>query len=300
MEKWRSGGQRERERERVANMINLTPNPNPNMSLGFKAAIKEVGGKKDNLTLSRLYYANNMFKESLESLELAITAKQSSANDQTTLWAKLSLYLLLKDHSKALEALLSLKSLLDSPSGSQSAASSTSGGNNGQVQKQVLHARAWWIHHALLLLSHAGPKMSVIGETFYSWINVIETTCPWMLRYLAYIYIVVGCGSGGKKYPLSLLKDVGSAIAANKYLYSDDVTTLICTSVNLDFNEASGALKKCEELVKSDVFVRHVVEPSVFMSSARVYLFTFYCRVHTTVFYFYHMLMVLIPCYTFI
>ena len=237
--------------------------------------MKDIAQNK--VALSRLYYSNNQFNESLENLEQAIYLKQTSVNEPSTLWAKLSLFLLLKDHNRALEALFTLKSLLDSPLSTTAGSGSSRG--NGTIQKEILYSRTWWIYHSILLLPYAGANLHVIGETYFSWINVLETTCPWVLRYLAYIYTV---SSIGKKYSANTLKEVAVAISTNSYLYSDSITSLFCTANSLDFDESSDDLVKCERLLKED-FILKSFDSIFFMNSARMYLFSFYCRIHSTV-----------------
>lgn len=77
---------------------------------------------------------------------------------------------------------------------------------------------------------------------YYRYLNVIQTSAPHLLRYLATAFIV-------NKRRRPQLKEFIKVIQQEHYSYKDPIIEfLACVFVNFDFDGAQKMMKECEEV----------------------------------------------------
>lgn len=130
-------------------------------------------------------------------------------------------------------------------------------------------------------------------ETFLSptYLNTIQTACPWILRYLAAAAILARRSSSSSsqqqqpQQPQSArvrhaLKEVVKIVAAEEYQYSDPLTRFLKELyVNFDFEKAQVELRKVGEgVVEGDFFLGEFGAEVV--EGARGLISEAYCRIY--------------------
>merc|ERR1719310_2040140 len=134
-----------------------------------------------------------------------ILVQPTDKNYLNGMWGKLAAEILMQDWDTALEDLNRLKQFIDE---------STFGSN-----LQTLQQRTWLIHWSLFLFFNQKP-----------YLNAIQTTCPWILRYLATAVI---CNKSSRR---NVMKDLIKVIQEESYTYQDPITSFIeDLYVNFDF-----------------------------------------------------------------
>lgn len=201
-----------------------------------------------------LLYSCGKYEASLKELH--------GVSGESACWGRLSSHILLKDWSAAHVDLFQLeehfKHITD--------------------QKELLNKRGWWINWSLFVLCR-DSKVDLVLDVYQCWINVIQTTCPWVMRYLAIFKLV-------KKKALTLpqFKETAQMLAMEERLYQDAFTRLASLSESLDFERASKDLIAADALFESDYFLAS--NPALrqsFMEAARLYVFELYSRIHQSV-----------------
>ncbi|KAF8936953.1 eukaryotic translation initiation factor 3 subunit E [Haplosporangium gracile] len=114
---------------------------------------------------------------------------------------------------------------------------------------------------------------AVIESLFQlAYTNTIQTSCPWILRYLA---VAVMTNKGRK----NLLKELVRVIERETYRYNDPITELVETLYNkFDFDLAKKKLAECEDVLENDFFLVSVQDE--FIVSARFLISGTSCRIH--------------------
>ena len=105
-------------------------------------------------------------------------------------WGKLACDILTGKWDVALEELNTLREAIDSrtptipPSFS---APSSSSSNSADPALMQLQSRTWLLHWSLFVYFNHPQGRTLLLETFLSptYLNTIQTSCPWILRYLA-------------------------------------------------------------------------------------------------------------------
>lgn len=104
------------------------------------------------------------------------------------------------------------------------------------------------------------------------YINTIQTSCPWILRYLATAVVT-------NKRRKNQMKELVKIIEQEAYEYKDPVTEFVeALFVRFDFEGAQKKLKECEDVLSNDFFLAATQED--FMESARQFISETYCRIH--------------------
>jgi translation initiation factor 3 subunit E len=104
------------------------------------------------------------------------------------------------------------------------------------------------------------------------YINTIQTSCPWILRYLATAVVT-------NKRRKNQMKELVKIIEQEAYEYKDPVTEFVeALFVRFDFEGAQKKLKECEDVLSNDFFLAATHED--FMESARQFISETYCRIH--------------------
>merc|ERR1719312_1640232 len=136
-----------------------------------------------------------------------ILVQPTDRNYLNGMWGKLAAEILMQNWETALEDLNRLKTFIDE---------STFGSN-----LQTLQQRTWLIHWSLFVFLYQKP-----------YLNAIQTTCPWILRYLATAVIT------NKSSRRNVMKDLIKVIQEESYTYQDPITSFIeDLYVNFDFDE---------------------------------------------------------------
>nr|POE96938.1 eukaryotic translation initiation factor 3 subunit e [Quercus suber] len=198
----------------------------------------------------------------------------STDNDKinAATWGKLASDILTTNWESAMEEVNKLKEGID-----------TRLFNNPLAQ---LQHRTWLIHWSLFPFFNYEPARDVLTELFFSpaYINTIQTSCPWVLRYLSAAVIINRnrpSGRGGFAYGnyQKQLKDLIRIVKQEQYEYSDPVTSFIkALYVDFDFDEAQKRLSEADDILRSDFFLAATADG--FVDAARHLISESYCKIH--------------------
>ncbi|KAI9207858.1 eukaryotic translation initiation factor 3 [Polychytrium aggregatum] len=177
----------------------------------------------------------------------------------SALWGKLASEILTQNWETALDDLQKLKEAVEQ--------------SNVADVVQLQH-RSWLIHWSLFVFFNHPKGRDAIIDLFFlpQYINTIQTSCPWILRYLATAVVT-------NKKRRSYLKDLVKIIQQESHIYRDPITEFIeCLYVNFDFDGAQQKLKACDDVLDNDFFL--VATREDFIENARLFIFETYCRIH--------------------
>jgi len=178
-----------------------------------------------------------------------------------SLWGKLASNILMQEWDSAYEDVHRLREIIDQ--------------SYGDDQLKLLQNRTWLIHWSLFVFFNHPKGRDTIVDLFLftpSYLNTIQTTCPWVLRYLATAVIT-------NKKRRAALKEVVRVIQQESYAYQDPITEFIeCLYVNFDFDKAQEKLRECETVLSNDFFLVDCAND--FMENARLFIFETFCRIH--------------------
>ncbi|KAL3253229.1 hypothetical protein ABHI18_009635 [Aspergillus niger] len=147
----------------------------------------------------------------------------------------------------------------------------------GQLQN-----RSWLIHWSLFPFFNYDPARDVLTDLFFSpaYINTIQTSCPWILRYLA-AAVITNRNRAHKNSNVyqKQLKDLIRVVRQEGYEYSDPITDFVkALYVDFDFEEAQKKLGEAEDVLRSDFFL--VSAADAFVEAARHLISESYCKIH--------------------
>merc|ERR1711922_128609 len=141
---------------------------------------------------------------------------------------------------------------------------------------QALQQRAWLIHWSLFVFFNHPKGRDLIIELFLyqkQYLNAIQTTCPWILRYLATAVIT------NKSTRRNVMKDLIKVIQEESYTYRDPITSFIeDLYVNFDFDGAQKKLRDCETVLVNGFFLVACLDD--FVENSRMMIFETFCRIH--------------------
>jgi len=191
-----------------------------------------------------------------------ILVQPTDKNYLNGMWGKLAAEILMQNWDTALEDLNRLKQFIDE---------STFGSN-----LQTLQQRTWLIHWSLFVFfNHPKGRDLIIDLFLYQkpYLNAIQTTCPWILRYLATAVI---CNKSSRR---NVMKDLIKVIQEESYTYQDPITSFIeDLYVNFDFDGAQQKLRDCETVLVNDFFLVACLDD--FIENSRMMIFETFCRIH--------------------
>lgn len=207
-------------------------------------------------------------------------------------WGKLASDILTGEWDRALEEVKLLRDQID---GQRPGAEE--GGQEGVLQK-----RTWLLHWSLFVwFNHPSGREGLV-EMYLSppYLNTIQTTCWWLLRYLVAslvitrrttrIYTVASPPSPAnpqpttnKVTPQAALRDVTKIINSEGYrLKSDPILDFVKELyTDFDFERAQEELAKAQEVAAHDFFLQEHAD--AFVESARFLVSEAYCRIHQRV-----------------
>merc|ERR1719208_643924 len=191
-----------------------------------------------------------------------ILVQPTDKNYLNGMWGKLASEILMQNWDTALEDLNRLKQFIDE---------STFGSS-----LQTLQQRTWLIHWSLFVFFNHPKGRDLIIELFLyqkQYLNAIQTTCPWILRYLSTAVII------NKASRRNVMKDLVKVIQEESYTYQDPITSFIeALYVDFDFNGAQQKLRECETVLVNDFFLVACLED--FIENSRMMIFETFCRIH--------------------
>ena len=194
-----------------------------------------------------------------------ILVEATDKNYLNGLWGKLGSEILMQNWDTALEDLKRLQSFIDE---------STFGSN-----LQTLQQRTWLIHWSLFVFFNHPKGRDLIIENFLyqkQYLNAIQTTCPWILRYLSTAVII------NKNARRNVMKDLVKVIGEESYTYQDPITSFIeDLYVKFDFDGAQQKLRECETVLANDFFLVACLED--FIDNSRMMIFETFCRIHNVI-----------------
>ena len=177
----------------------------------------------------------------------------------------------------ALEELNSLRDAIDSRSTPLPASASAA----DPAALGQLHARTWWLHWSLFVYFNHDQGRTLLLETFLSptYLNTIQTSCPWILRYLVVSSILSRKAPSPSSRVRHSIREIVKIVQMEEYQYTDPVTTFLKELyVEFDFEAAQKALTEAEKVVANDFFLDNFGDE--FMDNARYLISEAYCRIH--------------------
>ena len=226
----------------------------------------------------------------------------------SSLWGKLACDTLTGDWEHALEDVRTLREHIDAQRATTSLiVSGATDQPEAITHEAVLQRRTWLLHWCLFVFfNHPAGRVRLV-ELFLSpaYINTIQTSCWWLLRYLVAALVITrrqvsrgyvlegsanplglaGSGSSGssKLTPSAALRELSKVIVTEAYRLRPDpiVDFFRQLYVELDFDRAQEQLAKAEAVAQQDFFLQeHAAE---FIESARFLVSEVYCRIHRNV-----------------
>ncbi|KAL9050883.1 MAG: hypothetical protein Q9162_006358 [Coniocarpon cinnabarinum] len=204
----------------------------------------------------------------------------STDNDAitTATWGKLASEILQANWDAALEEISKLRESIDT--------------RLFNAPLSQLNHRSWLLHWSLFPLFHHPEARDTLIDMFFSasYINTIQTNCPWLLRYLAAAVISGrGKGSGGdaksKTQSASAVyqkqvKDLTRVVRQEGYEYTDPITSFIrALYIDFDFTAAQQHLTTAHGVLASDFFTQGDIADA-FVEAARHLISESYCKIH--------------------
>ncbi|KLO10911.1 eukaryotic translation initiation factor 3 subunit 6 [Schizopora paradoxa] len=191
-------------------------------------------------------------------------------------WGKFASDILAGKWDVAVDELNALKELIDSRSSTTADTAALS----------QLHSRTWLLHWSLFVYFNHDQGRMFLLETFLnpSYLNTIQTSSPWLLRYLVAAAVLSRkTTSGGTTMTSSrvkhALKDIIKIIEVSSYQYHDPITDFLKELfLEFDFEAAQRELATAVQVVENDFFLREFA--SEFLDNARYLISEAYCRIH--------------------
>ncbi|KAI9294211.1 eukaryotic translation initiation factor 3, subunit 6 [Neoconidiobolus thromboides FSU 785] len=137
-----------------------------------------------------------------------------------------------------------------------------------------LHQRTFLIHWSLFVFFNHQKGKEYLLDLFFQpqYINTIQTSCPWILRYISAAAII-------NRRRKNVIKDLIKIVQQEAHAYNDPITQFTeALYVRFDFDEAQSKLKECENLFANDFFL--VSSLDEFLENARTLILEAYCRIN--------------------
>jgi len=144
-----------------------------------------------------------------------------------------------------------------------------------------LQQRTWLVHWCLYPFFNYEQARDTLTELYFSpaYINTIQTTCPWILRFLAAAVITNRSKNRNSNAYQKQLKDLIRTVKQEGYEYQDPVTDFIrALYIDFDFEGAQKKLAEAEEILEGDFFLGGSVD--AFVEAARHLISESYCKIH--------------------
>ncbi|RKO96592.1 hypothetical protein CAUPRSCDRAFT_7952, partial [Caulochytrium protostelioides] len=205
-------------------------------------------------------YAIGQYASASDMLYHLLILSTDAEKIASAMWGKLASDILNQDWPTALEQINSLKEFIDQR-------------EYGSPVEQ-LQQRTWLVTWALFVFFNHDNGREKLLELFLqpTYLNVIQTAVPWMLRYITISAVI-------QKKQRGVLKELIRLIRNEVHVYRDPVVDFVeALFVDYDFETAQTKLAQCGDLIASDFFVQDLYE--LFLENARLLMFENYCRIH--------------------
>ncbi|KAG1750764.1 eIF3 subunit 6 N terminal domain-containing protein [Suillus lakei] len=142
-----------------------------------------------------------------------------------------------------------------------------------------LHSRTWLVHWSLFVYFNHPQGRTLLLETFLSptYLNTIQTSCPWILRYIATAAILsrksAAGGTAASSRVRHSIREIVKVIQTEEYPISGSQLY-----VEFDFEAAQRELTLADRVVGDDFFLGEFREE--FLDNARYLISEAYCRIH--------------------
>lgn len=146
-----------------------------------------------------------------------------------------------------------------------------------------LNNRTWLIHWSLFIFFNIEGGIEKLIDMFFSsqYMSTIQSSCPWVLRYLIFAVVVSGVTQSPVLHQRKL-RDLVRVVNQEVYEYSDDFFNFITTLyVDYDLEHVASKLEAAEKAALSDPFVSYMAD--VFAKEARYLIADVYCRAHNRI-----------------
>ncbi|KAH9920423.1 eukaryotic translation initiation factor 3 subunit 6 [Fomitopsis serialis] len=198
-------------------------------------------------------------------------------------WGKLASDILTGKWDVALEELNTLRDAIDSRSPSVPQFASAPSSSITDPALTQLHSRTWLLHWSLFVYFNHPEGRTLLLETFLSptYLNTIQTSSPWVLRYLATAAVLSRKSSTGalSSRVRHSIREIVKVIQMEEYQYQDPITNFLKELyVEFDFEAAQRELGLAEHVVGNDFFLNEFRDD--FMDNARYLISEAYCRIH--------------------
>lgn len=206
-------------------------------------------------------------------------------------WGKLASDILTGEWDRALDELKLLREVIDNSRPDQ-------GGHEA-----ILERRTWLLHWSLFVWFNHPEGREGLVEMFLSpaYLNTIQTTCWWLLRYLvaalittrrtARVYVIQssagsinpGMPATSKLSPANALQELTKILDQESHRIGQDPILLFLRELysNFNFDAAQQELRKAQSVAANDFFISDHAD--AFVESARFLVSEAYCRIHKRV-----------------
>jgi translation initiation factor 3 subunit E len=147
-----------------------------------------------------------------------------------------------------------------------------------------LYHRTWLIHWSLFPFFNTENGRESLCELFFSpaYINSIQTSSPWILRYLTAAVVTSHLRKRNSNNYHKQVRELVKIIKQETYQYSDPITEFIyALYVDFDFDLAQKKLVQVETVLKCDFFLASLADE--FVECARHLISEAYCRIHQVI-----------------
>ncbi|KZT00425.1 eukaryotic translation initiation factor 3 subunit 6 [Laetiporus sulphureus 93-53] len=198
-------------------------------------------------------------------------------------WGKLACDILTGKWDVALEELNSLREAIDSRSPVVPAFATAPSSTTTDPALTQLHSRTWLLHWSLFVYFNHPQGRTLLLETFLSptYLNTIQTSCPWVLRYLVSAAVLSRKSASGASSSRvrNSIREIVKVIQMEEYQYEDPITAFLKELyVEFDFEAAQRELSLAEQVAANDFFLGEFRDE--FMDNARYLISEAYCRIH--------------------
>lgn len=230
-------------------------------------------------TFGRFQYDCGNYEQASELLYQYRILSTDPALVSAATWGKLGADILTAKWDSALEEINRVKEAID-----------TKLFNNPLAQ---LTHRTWLSHWLLFPLFNDEAAREPLTDLLLSpaFINTIQTTCPYLLRYLACSIITSRSNqtdqpSTARHGPTASfhkqLKDLVRIVKQESYEFKDPITEFVrALYIDFDFEEAQKRLKESDEVCRGDFFLCNSAD--LFIDSARHLISESYCKIHSRI-----------------
>ena len=146
----------------------------------------------------------------------------------------------------------------------------------------IMRDRAWLLHWSLFVFFNKDSLLDELIALFVNnkYMNVIQTMCPHLLRYLTSAILI--SPNIDKQSKLKYLSDVSRVIIEEQYTYKDPITEFVRLVIRSnDFEGASIMLAHAMDVIKFDFFLAFYQD--YFLQYARTTFLIKYCRLYNRI-----------------